>query len=331
MSTWNNKCILILPYFGKFNNYFSLFLLSCARNPSYDWLIFTDDSFEYDCPQNVHVVRMTLDDVKKVANEKFGFNVTLNSPYKLCDYKPTYGFLFEDYIKDYAYWGHCDCDVIFGNLEKLLTPLLNKGYDKLFAAGHLTIYRNEYFNNRRFMKPLNGRILYKEVLSTDDICAFDEDCRGHNNVHTIFLNDGAMVYDKDLSMNPTSRSARFQRAFYEPEVRKYIIEEYTKARYYWSNGNMIRIECGEGRFSVNEYLYIHLQMRKMRVKFSNADSFEILPDRFVSVEKLPASVEEMKSSTIGFPYLYWYDVYKKKIKNKISKIAGKNSKRNDKK
>lgn len=33
------QCVLILPYFGKFNNYFPLFLRSCAANPSYDFLI----------------------------------------------------------------------------------------------------------------------------------------------------------------------------------------------------------------------------------------------------------------------------------------------------
>ena len=55
-----------------------------------------------------------------------------------------HGFLFEKYIKDFDYWGHCDCDLIFGNLEKNVTPLLNEDYDKLFAAGHLTIYKNTY-------------------------------------------------------------------------------------------------------------------------------------------------------------------------------------------
>ena len=31
------QCVLILSYFGKFNNYFPLFLRSCAANPSYDF------------------------------------------------------------------------------------------------------------------------------------------------------------------------------------------------------------------------------------------------------------------------------------------------------
>lgn len=87
------------------------------------------------------------------------------------------GFLFEKYIKDFDYWGHCDCDLIFGNLEKNVTPLLNEDYDKLFAAGHLTIYKNTYENNRRFMKSYKGRVLYKEAFTTDKIFVFDEDCK----------------------------------------------------------------------------------------------------------------------------------------------------------
>ncbi|EEG90690.1 hypothetical protein COPCOM_00918 [Coprococcus comes ATCC 27758] len=137
----NKRCVLILPYFGQFNNYFPLFLKSCEANPTYTWMIFTDNEFKYVCPENVHVIKTTLDEIRKIANEKFGFKIVLESAYKLCDYKPAYGFLFEKYIKDFDYWGHCDCDLIFGNLEKNVTPLLNEDYDKLFAAGHLTIYK----------------------------------------------------------------------------------------------------------------------------------------------------------------------------------------------
>ena len=88
MSEKNKKCILILPYFGKFNNYFELFLKSCALNPGYNWLIFTDCKDEYNYPKNVCVVKMTLEELHKRANEKLGFEVSLDAPYKLCDYKP---------------------------------------------------------------------------------------------------------------------------------------------------------------------------------------------------------------------------------------------------
>ena len=264
----DKKCILILPYFGKFNNYFSMFLKSCAYNPSYNWLILTDNNICYDYPKNVEVIKTTLSSIKKLAEKKLGFLVGLDSAYKLCDFKPTYGLLFEEYIKDYAYWGHCDCDLIFGNLDKLLTPLLKEGiYDKLFAAGHLTLYRNTYDNNRRFMKKYKGELIYKTALTQKEIYIFDEDMR-EKNVHRLFLEDGANVYQKDLSMNPTSQFARFRRSYYNPEAHYFHWEDFKKARYYWNNGNIVCAEMSADKSNLNytEYLYMHFQARKMRLK-----------------------------------------------------------------
>lgn len=38
-----NKCCFVIPYFGKFNNYFPLYLKSCTCNNDFNWLIITDD------------------------------------------------------------------------------------------------------------------------------------------------------------------------------------------------------------------------------------------------------------------------------------------------
>ncbi len=323
MRNQTRECVLILPYFGEFNNYFPLFLKSCALNPKYTWMIFTDNQFGYECPQNVHVIKTTLEDIRNSANAKFEFDVSLDSPYKLCDYKPAYGFIFEEYIKDYKYWGHCDCDLLFGNLEKMLTPLLNKGYDKLFAAGHLTLYKNTYANNRRFMKPLEGRYPYKEAFTTNKIFVFDEDCNNSSNVHKVFSEDGAKIYESDLSMNPSVFSAKFIRAFYDASQHNFVNEEYRRARYYWNNGSVIRIEWNGAELIQTEFAYIHLQMRKMRVKVSLDDTcFEILPDRFVKKD-LPDNRSDMDLMTVGWPYLYWVDNYRKRIKRFYQRTFGK--------
>lgn len=213
--------------------------------------------------------------------------------------------------------------MIFGNLEKNVTPLLNEDYDKLFAAGHLTIYKNTYENNRRFMKSYKGRVLYKEAFTTDKIFVFDEDCNSHDNVHSIFREDGARIYEKDLSMNPSVFSAKFIRAFYDVSKHDFVNETYKKARYYWNNGNVLRIEWNGSELVKTEFAYIHLQMRKMRVKVSAQDAcFEILPDRFVEQE-LPKNRSELHLLTIGWPYLYWIDNYKKRVTRKWKQIVRK--------
>ena len=58
------------------------------------------ESYQY--PSNVHVVPMTLEEFKANAKKKLGFDVCIPQPYKLCDFKPAYGFLFEDYIQDWT-------------------------------------------------------------------------------------------------------------------------------------------------------------------------------------------------------------------------------------
>ena len=102
-----NKILLIIPYFGQFNNYFSLFLESCRNNPTVNWLILTDDTTPYSYPNNVKVVYTTLSEIKSRIEKKLGFDIKLDTPYKLCDFKPTYGYVFDEYLKGYAFWGYC--------------------------------------------------------------------------------------------------------------------------------------------------------------------------------------------------------------------------------
>lgn len=323
----NKKCVFILPYFGEFNNYFPLFLKTCRTNKLYHWIVLTDNNKEYDYPENVYVINTTLEKIKEKAEKKLGFSISLSSPYKLCDYKPAYGFLFEEYLTEFEYWGHCDCDLIFGNLDKILTPLLDKGYDKLFAVGHLTIYKNTYNNNRRFMNFYKGKKIYKEAFTTDKIYVFDEDYDSDysdNNVHSIFMEDGAAIYANDLSMNTSTKSGRFINDSYNKEARKFQKKKYVPTRYYWSEGNIISLSIDKETKQLirNEYLYMHFQLRKMRMSKNiiNKNLIQILPDRFMKEKRLPINLKEMNIFSINFSYLYWFDVYIKKFKKKLIDI-----------
>lgn len=319
-----NKCVLILPYFGEFNNYFDIFLKTCEYNKSYNWIIVTDNVKPYKYPNNVKIIHMTLNELKILIEKKMGFDICLKTPYKLCDYKPAYGFIFEKYIEDYEYWGHCDCDLLFGNLEKLLTPILDKGFNKIFAAGHLTIYKNNFDNNRVFMCSYNEVQLYRDAFTTDKIYVLDEDWN-ENNVHSIFIEkDSDKVYCNDLSMNVAVNSSRFVRDAYDPKLRKFVKEYYSPSRYYWENGNVISIKKdGNGGFVKKEYIYIHLQQRKMRTEkhFKDEKIFEILPDRFVNKSRLPENIKELKEFSIKFTYLSHLDRFIKKIKRRISLLT----------
>ena len=152
--------LFICPYFGRLPEvHMRLWLQSCEKNPSVDWLILTDDkATALPCPPNVKVIYTTLQEIKRQAQEKFDFTISLVTPYKLCDYKPAYGYIFSEYVKGYDLWGHCDMtDCIFGNLRKYLTDSFLSGADKFLFLGHMTLYRNSPEVNRRIFLDVKCR------------------------------------------------------------------------------------------------------------------------------------------------------------------------------
>ena len=118
---------LILPYYGKFPNYFPLWLKSAGANPSFTFMIFTDiDMSGYNIPPNVQVHHMTFEDIKKMISPHLDFDFVCDTPYKLCDYRPMFGLIFEDYLSGYDFWGFCDSDVIFGDMSKYINDDIDR-------------------------------------------------------------------------------------------------------------------------------------------------------------------------------------------------------------
>lgn len=274
---------------------------------------------------------MTLNEFRANASQKLGFEPCIPTAYKLCDFKPAYGFLFEDYIQDYEYWGHCDCDLVFGNLEKVLSPVLDKDYDKVFAAGHLTIYKNTFDNNRRFMKSLEGREIYREAFTTSRIYVFDENVRcsmnpDRLNVHTLFRDDDAKIYEKDLSFNVSPKKAKITRTAYNPQTQKFEEDHrYANlARYYLCADGLLVVSWNKDHAVVNthQYLYMHLQSRRMRMSAEVVQSpvVEIRPDRFVRANRLPSTKAELANRFFNVFNYFWIDTYIKKSKAKLANI-----------
>ena len=283
-----SKVTFLIPYFGKLPNYFDLFLKSCEYNgKEYQWIVFTDDKTVRRWPENVCCVEMTFAELKAKIQEKFDFEIRITEPHKLCDYKPAYGYIFEEYLKNTDYWGHCDIDTILGNLDLFLSDLLNRGYDKLFCLGHMEIYKNSYDNNRVFMLPLDEEYLYKESFSTNKTTVFDESGSG-KNVNDIFKYYNKLIYSKDLSMNCNIVSTRLVKVTYYEETDSFITEERKDALYIWNKGNLYRLYRDPETNSIiqEDFLYIHLQLRKMKVNnhILEKDNFKILENQFALIE-----------------------------------------------
>ncbi|HFD80775.1 MAG TPA: hypothetical protein ENK05_10360 [Gammaproteobacteria bacterium] len=141
------KITLIVPYFGSWPPWFYAFLLSCKWNPSVQWLFYTDCGTPRGAPENVRFVAGSLEGLSALASRKLGFAVNIAHGYKVCDLRPAFGRVFSDYLSGSDFWGHCDVDVIWGDIRGFIDDDILAQHDVISArkhniAGHFTLYRN---------------------------------------------------------------------------------------------------------------------------------------------------------------------------------------------
>lgn len=147
-----NRIVLICPYMGPLPVWLPVFLASCRSNPEVDWLIVTDAEFSFPekhSPDNVRWMHSDIEQIAKRATTKLGFETRLNWDHarKLCDLKPAYGLLFEERMRGYDFWGHCDLDIVWGRIRHFITDDILRQNDIISSrmgkiAGHFTLYRN---------------------------------------------------------------------------------------------------------------------------------------------------------------------------------------------
>lgn len=102
-------CFVVL-YFGKLPQDILLFLRTAAYNFGFSWLIFTDDKTNIQESSNVKIIKCSFGEITRRIQDSLDFNIKINSPKKLCDFKPTYGYIFQEELKEYDFWGYCDLD-----------------------------------------------------------------------------------------------------------------------------------------------------------------------------------------------------------------------------
>ena len=167
-----NRVKIIVCYYGSLPSEFKLWLKSCANNPDFSFLLVTDNRIDQ-TPENVEVYIISLKELRKKFSEACKLDVLLEDPYKLCDYRPLYGIVFKDKLKGCHFWGHCDIDMIWGNINKFITDELLDKYDRIGTFGHLVLYRNCPEMNFLYKKK-GSAFSYKTVFSSHYFYNFDE-------------------------------------------------------------------------------------------------------------------------------------------------------------
>lgn len=235
------KVGFIIPYFGKWPIWFPAFLQSCASNPTIDWIFFTDCEIPDPKPDNVLFFKSTLQEVKKLACEKISMEVNLRNPRKLCDLKPTYGHVFEEYLKGYDFWGFCDIDIIWGDIRAFITDEILWEYDLITSrketiSGHFTILKNNDANRSLYRTDDE----YKDLFIQEEYCWFDESTFAKIVRQKKVKKELKVYWDTYLLNVENGRDSH---------------QEYHLDKWLYENGKLY--DLGKNRNERIEYMYLH--------------------------------------------------------------------------
>lgn len=318
---------LVLPYFGTFPNYFPLYLQSCRKNPTVDWHIYTDSTVEYDYPDNVIVHRMSFAEFKAKLQQSFDFPINLESPYKLCDFKPTYGETLAEDLKDYDFWGHCDCDMIYGNIRHFITEDVLSRYDRILNNGHTILYRNipevnSYYRTQTYLD-------HKAILTDSRNHSFDE----WPGLSECWRQDGKtsfdeLCFDDILIMAEDFRPVQvlpggFVGPYHDQPSQAGRFSKMRNITYRFQDGLLERCWVQGGKIHTEEVMYVHFQKRKMQVtegiSMDDLNAFFIIPNAFLApVDLTPEALQALapqsySKATIKTFLVFWAMILKREI------------------
>ena len=174
------------------------------------------------------------------------------TPYKLCDYKPAYGVIFEEYLKDVDFWGFCDVDLILGRIFDLLSAEKIAQSERVLTQGHLTFYKNTERMNQMFEKPVPGGIGFRQAIRIPEPCFFDEIF-----MPVICKREGVVQYGDNIFADILPKYGDFVIA---PLC---AVKNEPGQTFYWENGGLYRMYNNGMKMVQEELMYIHLQKRPM--------------------------------------------------------------------
>lgn len=307
----------IVPYFGKLPSNFQIWLQTCSKNETIDWMIFTDDKTEYIYPKNVKVHYCEFEYVQDLIQRNFNFKIDISSYWRLSFFKPAYGEIFKEFIKNYDFWGHCDVDLLWGNIRAFLTDdILNK-YEKIGFQGHSTLYKNTDEVNKRYRTNIPNEVDYRDVFSGNKNYSFDEN--GMEYIYN-YLN---IPYYKETNF---AHLSKYDYSF----VLKYLPEEdfYKNKRqiFTWEDGNLYRYYIGKDKIvHREEFMYIHFFCRPMTYKVNNSNEYTkyvMYPDILKPLDKEITKKYINKHGKNSFIKYYLKSIYINRHKLTIKKIFG---------
>lgn len=247
------RICFITYYSGEFPNYFRFFVESCKKNSDVNFLIF-NDRLETDTENgNISLRKLSLQEFEDLTAKKTGISAKIERGYKLADFKPLYGLLFEDLLRDFDFWGYCDLDQIFGNIRRFVTNELLSDYDVIttgekWVSGHFTLLKNNEFCRRLFERSPSHRLMLQDSGVN---WYLEESCKRWNgDFYTI---EYLIENDMPVSMYDIVRNLEKSgeiKPYFKDVIREHSLRG--TVDYLYQNGDLIDLTNGE------EFLYHHL-------------------------------------------------------------------------
>lgn len=304
-----SKIVVILPYFGEFPNYFDFFLQSCASNPTIDFLIISNRKIDCDAG-NIHVENCSFEAFRQLVMDHFSYPVTLDKPYKLCDFKSYYRMILADRVKEYDFWGFCDCDLIFGDIRRFLTEDILTTHDFIFDMGQFQLHRVGDQNYLDVIDDYRGKdnLSAREILNLPRNFALDELPFGIPRDYYIrfperFFSQFDSTRGRVLD-NPNPRYIHFvdifnsRRYYYRnmyfefseqlPLWRREFPENYREAVnviYCYRNGHLKRLFVRDGKVEQDEILLVHFRQKNFSLHTDSYSDYFIVPGKFIDSQE----------------------------------------------
>ena len=314
-----NKYCVIGIYFGHLRKDFPLWLKSCETNNDIDFILVTDaDISHYNIPTNVTIYHSTLEQVRNLATSKLGFEVCIDTPYKLCDFKPTFGIIFEDLISDYKYWGHCDFDLMFGRIGYFTQFYNIENYIHFLTQGHLSFYRN-IPELKEFLNLDGSYVNANKVFRSNKNYAFDE----NYGIGSIYCKNQIPQFTKNIYADLSPIFSRMRRSPYYPLDA--IPKDYNNQLFIWKSGKAIWLYVENEEIKEEEVLYIHYQKRHLTIDIESilkAETIIFTPKSIIGWNG-PISIQDIANLNPKSEIQDLLDISKWKIKKTIKRIASK--------
>jgi hypothetical protein len=166
---------IFVQWLGPFPPWMPCFLASCARIRTVRWLIFHDAPPPANPAANVEFVPLAGEAFRERARTRLGVEPPPALGYKLCDFKATYGTLFGDFLGDTEYFGWTDLDLVYGDVDRLLAPLLGTpdvlSFHRGLLSNHFCLMRNDQ-EHRQLYQRIPG---WREKLAAPGYSALDDE------------------------------------------------------------------------------------------------------------------------------------------------------------